>query len=313
MTIDAERKARTTPGRRWHDTVPAVELDVVCGTANHRLRWARGSIEMLDHPDPDAEAALVALGGDEPTCLQLVGLWQLALADGGFLEEWVDDAHLTPTRLSWLSMALERLRNEGFHEFLRALPPARAEPMGRFLHRFPRPWLDRAAGAVAESVVDGPGVECDQAEPLISAAVAQRVRRAFVAGVGAGDLSLGAAALVPLRVDVTAGPNRDQPAAAATGVSLGPAAAVGSRAPEPTIAGRLQGPGRAVSISVDRGWLHRAWAAGAAVVDDHLVLDLASSGAPESGVDASIVVWNDARPRIVRAVVAYDGTSWSIV
>lgn len=267
----------------WADSAPPVDLVVRCGGNEHRLVWERGAVRMLDHPEPDAERAMVALGGAEPPCLALLGLWELAIADGGFLEEWVDDANLSPVRLSWLGMALERLRNEGFHEFLRAIPSARAEPMGRFLHRFPRPWLDRAAAAVSESIVDGEGVVCDHAYQLVCNAAAQRVRRAFVASVGgpsSSGLSLGAAALVPLAVEVRAG--------------------------APTIGGRLSGPDRGVTIGIDDRWLHAVWAACAAVIDGQLVLELDGAGA------ATVVSWKAGEPATETRVARFDGVAWSL-
>ncbi len=264
---------------------------------------------MADHPEAEAEAALVALGGDMPPCLALQNLWAEAVVDGGFLEEWVDDAHLSRARLSWLSMALERLRNEGFHEFLRSLPPARAETMGRFLHSFPRPWLDRAAATVAAAALDGDGVRCDDARALIAVAIAQRVRRSFVASVGRSHLSLGAAALVPLQVGV-----------APSGTS--------EATPTPLVTGRLTGPGRAVEIVVDERWLHQVWAAGAGVIDDRLVvaLDTAPEGDAsvrarvsasdsadgETVAAATLVDWGDDGPILRSGIVSYSGAEWHI-
>ncbi len=246
---------------------------------------------MRDHADPDAERALVALGGTAPPCLELLQLWELAIADGGFLEEWVDDAHLDAVRLSWLQMALERLRNEGFHEFLRSIPATRAEPMGRFLRQFPRPWLDRAAATVSESILDGDGVLCDRAPPLLRSAAAQRVRRAFVASVGraaSNGLSLGAAALVPLVVEVGAG--------------------------RLEVTGRLSGPGRGVSIRVDERWLHTVWAAGAAVVDDLLVLRLDDprTGSSDGTSIATVVDWTTGEPALQARPAHFADTTWSL-
>ncbi|MEL7210936.1 MAG: hypothetical protein AAGK32_22330, partial [Actinomycetota bacterium] len=185
----------------WWATAPELELSLRCSSARHRLVWSQGEVLVPDHPDLDAELALVGLGGEEPACLGLRRLWLDAVADGGFLGEWADQNHLGPARLSWLAMALERMANEGFHEFLRELPHARAELMGRFLHRFPRPWLDRAAATVSAAVADGSGVVCDLAPQWLDLAVAGRLRNAFVRAGSGHHLSLGAAALVPLRVD----------------------------------------------------------------------------------------------------------------
>jgi len=257
----------------WHQTAPPTDLDVACSGARHQLRWAENGVELLDHPELDAERALMALGGAEPACLALLTLWQEAIDDGGFLAEWADEAHLSNARLSWLTMALERMRTEGYHEFLRDLPPKRAERMGQFLSRFPRPWHDRAAATVAEAIVDGAGVGCGQAPRLLTVAIANRLRRAFVTSVGSATLSLGAAALVPLDLTVTS----DRPV---------------------QVTGRLRGPDRGVSIVVAPGWLHQVWAAGAAVIDGHLVVSACAQGPQTSTprLRVTTVEWDDNNP-----------------
>jgi hypothetical protein len=247
----------------WRHTVADLELAVTCGGRQHRLVWSASTVSCPDHPDLAAERALIALGGPEPPCLDFLRLWHDAVADGGFLAEWIDESHFGPARLSWLGTALERLRLEGYHEFLRRLPSGRAERMGQFLHRFPRPWLDRAACEVSEAVADGGGVVCGDAPGLLVAAAAQRLRRAFVASIGGQLVSWGAAALVPLRVSID-----------------------GGRAP--TVSGTARGPGRAVALSVGPQWLHQVWGAGAAVVDGQLVLAIDSG---VQGDRALIVQW----------------------
>jgi hypothetical protein len=259
------------PGGPWWVGCAPLELTVSCGGQRHRLVWAQGRVTPADHPELDAERALIALGGEEPPCLAYLDLWTEAVTDGGFLAEWVDEAQLNAARLSWLTMALERMRNEGFHEFLRHLPPARAERMGHFLHRFPRQWHDRAAAAVAAAVVEGAGVVCTDAPGLVPAAIASRLRRAFVTSVGGSKLAVGAAALVPLSI-------RCQK--------------------KPAVAGRLTGSGRGITLGVPSRWLHRVWACGAAVTDHHLVLDLTigpGRAGPEPGLqaDAVVVSWTD--------------------
>ncbi|MCP4225931.1 MAG: hypothetical protein GY773_21560 [Actinomycetia bacterium] len=247
----------------WWETAPPLELMVPCSEARHRLAWSQGEVVVVDHPELDAERTLMALGGPEPACLSRLGLWEDAVADGGFLAEWIDQAQLTDARLSWLTMALERMRNEGFHEFLRNLPFARAERMGHFLSQFPRPWHDRAAAAVAEAIVDGEGVVCNDAPQLLPTAIASRLRHSFVTSVGGTHLAVGVAALVPLTITVDD--------SAGNGVS---------------VAGALTGPHRRVAITVAGGWLHQVWGAGAALVDSHLVLD-------RSGTRLTVLTWTD--------------------
>ncbi len=257
----------------WWATAEPLSMVVVCGRERHRLAWREGRVETVDHPELEAELALVALGGEEPACIALHRLWHEAVDDGGFVAEWVEPNRLNPTWLSWLTMALERMRTEGFHEFLRHLPTARAQRMGEFLNRFPQPWVDRAAAEVNRVIVErAPGVVGDERDGLLAQAAANRLRRAFVDAVGGRQLAVGAAALVPLTPRV--GP----------GIP-------------PAIAGSLTGPGRGVSIAVDRSWLHRVWAAGAAVVDGHLVRELDGDPAGPGGARVRVVTWSDDRPR----------------
>lgn len=257
----------------WWDTALPLELTINCTGERHLLRWGRGRLSLEHHPDLEAELALIALGGEAPTCLRYRSLWEDAITDGGFLAEWVDEAHLTPARLSWLGMALERMAGEGFHEFLRDLPLRRAERMGQFLHRFPRPWLDRAAATISAAVVDGPGVTCDHAVQLLSASVAVRLRRCFVTAVGGTHLTVGTAALVPLSVSV-------------------------SPTPISSIAGHLQGPDRGIGVEVDPGWLHRVWAAGVGVIDGRLVVDAKPGPDPGRTTSLAVVDWDRSSPEV---------------
>lgn len=273
----------------WWDTALPLELAVNCGGDRHLLRWRRGELTLENHPALEAELALVALGGEEPACLGYRSLWEDAITDGGFLAEWVDETHLSPARLSWLTMALERMAGEGFHELLRDLPLRRAERMGHFLHRFPRSWLDRAAGTVSAAVVDGHGVACDHAAQFLSASVAVRVRRCFVTAVGGTHLTVGTAALVPLSISV-----------APTPIS--------------SISGGLRGPDRGIGIEVDPGWLHRVWAAGVGVIAGHLVIDVRPG--PDGGGTTllAVVDWDHSSPCLAPTLswqpATFTNSSW---
>ncbi len=240
----------------WTGAKP-LGLTVDCEGGRHSLRLDGSTLELIDHPDLDAELAMIAFGGAEPACVALHRLWFEATADGGFLAEWVDETRMSQAWFSWLAMALDRMRAEGFHEFLRRLPPARAQRMGEFLHRFPTPWIDRAAAVVSETIFEGDGVECAHAAPLISTAISNRLRRAFVDAVGGRQLAVGAAALVPLTISTAA-------------------------AELPVADGMLRGDGRGVAITVSKTWLHRVWAVDAAVIDGQLVLALEPTAPPDT-------------------------------
>jgi hypothetical protein len=233
---------------RWVEFADDLELPITCGEQLHTVRWRHGEVELVDHDDLDAELALVAFGGAEPRCLAVLALWNDATADGGFLGEWADGG-FDSSRLWWLTMALERMRSEGFHEFLRDLPLRRANRMGHFLTTFPSLWIDRAATTVAERSIRGDGVECVQVPALITQAVARRLRRSFVLSVGGRQTALGAAALVPFEPVVSDGE-------------------------APAVDGVLNGRSSCVRVSVDRSWLFDVWGAGAAVIDGSLVLAL---------------------------------------
>lgn len=248
----------------WRSTAARLELPITCDGKTHRLIWNQGSIDVVDHPELDAELAMVAFGGAEPACLTQLKLWEEAIADGGFLAEWVEDAALTPAWFSWLSMALERMRTEGFHEVLRSLHPARSMRMGQFLEQFPLEWMDRAAAQVAEADLEGDGVICTDATGHIVDAVGVRLRRAFVNSVGGRHVTIGAAALVPLTITV-------DPDAA------------------PAASGALSGRERGLTLTVAPSWLHRVWAADAHIIDGYLIVDLTPT-APRAAL-ATRVDW----------------------
>lgn len=229
-----------------------LSLPVPCEGRAHRISWSGGAITLDHHPEPDSDRALAVLGGAVPPCLVQLDLWNEAVRDGGFLDEWAYADPMPAARLAWLATALERTRTEGFQEYLRNLPPARAARMVRFVVEFPGAWLDHAALAVARRVLDGQGVVCADAADLLRAGTGFRLRRAFVTSLS--NRGAGVAALVPL--DLTVG--EDVP---------------------PTITGTLDGRQSHVAITVDRRWLTDVWGAGIAVVDGSLVLGVSSEGA----------------------------------
>jgi len=275
----------------WFDHVPPAELEIQCTGQTHRLIWANGRITAVDHPNLDADRALRALGGGEVVCLDHLELWDHAIADGGFIGEWFDSA-FTDDRLSWLRAAMDRMRNEGYHDFLHHLPLARAKVMGEFLVRFPPQWLDIAGACTAERWTkrqhDNPGQL--ELSTYLERAVAVRVRVAFARGLANHMLMpLGSAALIPLDIKVS-GTNTAR------------------------VQGTVVGPSRAVSIDVSTRWLYRVWAPGAAIIDNHLVLDLDHAEAT-----ALVVIWpsyskgvQDTEPSVVRVGVERIDGRWSI-
>lgn len=219
-----------------------------CEGYRHEITWERGELRLAQHPEPDGERALVALGGRIPRCVEILDLWDAALADGGFVEEWAPHHDADHKRRWWLRTALERLRSEGVQDFLFDLPRGRASTMCEATITLPHELLDRAAGAVVDAA-DRSGWDVEP--PLvthIAEAVRLRLRRSFVASLGGQLSQVRSAALVPFRGLV-------------------------GMAVEPEIEGRLAGRGSSAIAMVQPSWLSRVWARGVAVHEGRLTLD----------------------------------------
>jgi hypothetical protein len=59
----------------WRAAFGPAEAQLRCGDNQHRLRWADGTLQALDHPDAEGELVLGALGGDTSPCLDVVAAW----------------------------------------------------------------------------------------------------------------------------------------------------------------------------------------------------------------------------------------------
>jgi hypothetical protein len=59
----------------WWAAFGPADTSVQCGDGKHRLRWADGMLQAVDHPDAEGELVLGALGGDTSPCLDLVAAW----------------------------------------------------------------------------------------------------------------------------------------------------------------------------------------------------------------------------------------------
>jgi len=58
----------------WWAALTPVTTTVLCAS-EHRLRWEDGRLLAVDHPDTEPEIVLAALGGDEPECVRMVRAW----------------------------------------------------------------------------------------------------------------------------------------------------------------------------------------------------------------------------------------------
>lgn len=70
---------------RWWDGLPAVDAGGPEGAADHRLRWEAGDLVLTAHPDPEADEAIGALGGERCACLDVLHAWRRSHHDGAIL------------------------------------------------------------------------------------------------------------------------------------------------------------------------------------------------------------------------------------
>ena len=73
-----------TPPAWWEGLAP-VETAGPAGAPEHRLAWRDGDLHLLAHPDPDAERAMAALGGDVCACLATSDAWRAEHERGAIL------------------------------------------------------------------------------------------------------------------------------------------------------------------------------------------------------------------------------------
>jgi hypothetical protein len=59
----------------WWAAVGPAETSIGCGNRQHRMRWADGTLQAVDHADAEGESVLAALGGSTTPCIDLVRAW----------------------------------------------------------------------------------------------------------------------------------------------------------------------------------------------------------------------------------------------
>jgi hypothetical protein len=59
----------------WWAAFGPTETSVDCGDRQHRMRWADGTLQAVDHTDAEGESVLAALGGSTTPCIDLVRAW----------------------------------------------------------------------------------------------------------------------------------------------------------------------------------------------------------------------------------------------
>ena len=70
-------------GPEWWEGLSEVEAPGPAGAEHHRLVWRAGQFFLADHLDPEAELALVALGGERCPCLDVLDAWTAQHEEAG--------------------------------------------------------------------------------------------------------------------------------------------------------------------------------------------------------------------------------------
>lgn len=70
---------------RWWEGLPAVDAPGPEGAPDHRLRWDDGELLLTAHPDPEADEAMGALGGERCPCLDVLHAWRSSHHGGAIL------------------------------------------------------------------------------------------------------------------------------------------------------------------------------------------------------------------------------------
>ncbi|MBM44714.1 MAG: hypothetical protein CL458_00525 [Acidimicrobiaceae bacterium] len=233
----------------WHQGVSDTLFEVECEGHRHTVVWSAGEVFLPDHPNIGAEKVLVALGGSKPRCLDVLDLWDFALSDGGFIEEWAPWHKADHQRRWWLKTALERLRSEGVQDFLYDLPRDKAVKMGEVVTTLPHDFLDRAMAAVVDAGNQRGWDFSPSMNRHLTDATKLRARRSLVQALANQRPSVPNPALIPFNCTV-------------------------DLSGTPAVSGRLSGRESHVEISLHPRWLSHVWARGVSVHADRFTVDL---------------------------------------
>jgi hypothetical protein len=254
---------------------------VPCGQGRHIVRWEAGALRLPSHADPEAELVLAALGGEKARCVELAEAWGrhaedlsvLAIGPRGPADE---------IAISWDDVDAAAQASAAGPPFGQARPmamrvasplpaAAQARAQARQQQRMQdREWAARRRndmlsllalgygfqvrliGQVAEAHADRPDEAIETVSPPLVAAITAR--------------------LAPV-AEEWLGIDPDQ-----VMVSLHRGPGWGSV--------ELTGHGeeRRLRVALPAGWLGRAWAAGLALVNRHLVVAVDRAGWPDARV-----------------------------
>ena len=258
----------------WVGVAPA-HAEIECEGGTHRVEWIDGAVHAIDHPDPDADRALVALGGSSPACLDVVGAWR---------EHTTTPELVTLGRRpgeQGLGLALAAVRAHAVANVrIPGMPGAAKERLETRLRRretlalllsLPAPFIDRLVLGVLASAAERWDDESFRADHglRIGAALSTRATpalRRFGDRLGCGPSDVGVS-----------------PARPGHG--------------EPVVAARLE-RGQPVVISADLPvrWMTNVWGRGISEPDGEFVLDVISGERDGSSFEVFVAEWEPAGP-----------------
>ena len=276
------------PNDPWYACLPRCEARVPCGSGTHTVAWEAGSLRLPEHPDPEAELVLAALGGEKARCVDLAEAWDRHAADLSVLAigprdpadeidvSWDDVAAAQagppggalrhaplashgPTAAqgqvaagAWLTGAM-RGRRQRVQEELESVRRRRTDMLSLLAlgYGFQARLAGQVAAAHAEAARDGPD-EAGRARPALAAAMTGRLAPVAERWIGIDPDQI--------VVSLHAGP--------------------GWGSVEMT--GR--GEQRRLRFALPAWWLARVWACGLALTGRHLVVGVERPGWPDARV-----------------------------
>jgi hypothetical protein len=284
----------------WWAALRPAESRISCGDGKHVLRWADGQLTAASHPDAEGELVLAALGGEKSECVAMVEAWGAHADD---LDVLALGPRSPADQLAVTWDLVDTLRS--------VISP---QPAGR-------PGPGHRPGGIQPAPRRPRSLPMRQVSPELQRAQARRAQLISLFALGR-DFQLALSGTVAAAWSAGPAPGRDLAAArpALTGALAGrlaPAAATWlGTDPDDVRATLHDGPGwGAVELAdgtlraeLPLRWLAAVWAAGLAVVDGHLVVDVLDAAWPDARVRAL------RRPGLPPAVLSirYDGENWSV-
>lgn len=245
-----------------------VETRVPCGEGRHTIRWAAGDLELVDHPDAEAEQVLAALGGGTPECIRIAESWHRRSQDIELLMVLPrsDDDQVT---VSWDDVAATRSPRRT--SVAMSGPPGRPIPAG--LSASAPAYIRQMQSAVQEA-------HARQVDILTVLALGHEFQKRLVGTIVAsvGDAQPG----------VRQPPGEAPPAlAAALAGRAAPALArwLDLHPDDVTVAvhrgddwGSMFASDDAVWVALPVSWVSSVWARGPEMVDGRFVVGVSSAG-----------------------------------